>query len=434
MSHKIILDTLKKAMLEEQLDFGLIDTSRFSNMIAIQYVTPAKKIYIGEFSDDEFFSAKNKKYLAWWTINPFERERGYLTTKSFDEFLSIVIEKWIACIKFLTSPEYEKQRATNTKVFGHRPGKKINLKRPDKGSSLLAMLQDFVVIDIETTGLDPNFDEIIEIAALKIRNGETIDTFQTLIKPDHEISDFITMYTGISNEMVLDAPKLISILPKFIEFTKADTLVGHNINFDINFLYDMMKKYFNVSLDNNFVDTMRLGRRVLQGVKNFKLETLAEHFKIDVTTSHRALNDCETTASVYFAMCDYIKKSKLDLDNLPKQQKKFEKNTKKITDIKPQFDDLDESHQLYGKSMVFTGALASLTREEAMQMAVNVGALAKGSVSKVTNFLVLGNLDYTKYQIKDDKSSKQKKAEDLILKGYDLKIISETVFLDMISE
>lgn len=113
-----------------------------------------------------------------------------------------------------------------------------NDKRPLKGNSLLDFPNDYVVLDIETTGLDPDYDDIIEISAMKCVADEPIDAFSTLIKAPFGVSDFITDFTGITNEMLADAPAISDIFPQFLEFLSDNIIIGHNVNFDVNFLYD----------------------------------------------------------------------------------------------------------------------------------------------------------------------------------------------------
>lgn len=115
-----------------------------------------------------------------------------------------------------------------------------------KGKSLIEIPNKYIAFDIETTGLDPMYDEIIEIGAIKIEDGKEIETFSTLIKPEYEIDEFITELTGITNEMVMDAPKINEVLPKFMDFIKDSIILGYNVNFDINFIYDNL-----INEDNN---------------------------------------------------------------------------------------------------------------------------------------------------------------------------------------
>ena len=120
-----------------------------------------------------------------------------------------------------------------------------------KGKSLIEIPNKYIAFDIETTGLDSMYDEIIEIGAIKIEDGKEIETFSTLIKPEYEIDEFITELTGITNEMVMDAPKINEVLPKFMDFIKDSVILGHNVNFDINFIYDKLKVRLTAKFDNN---------------------------------------------------------------------------------------------------------------------------------------------------------------------------------------
>ena len=112
------------------------------------------------------------------------------------------------------------------------------MNRIYKGDSLTCFVKDYVVFDIETTGLDSVHNEIIEIGAIKVVENEIVDTFQSFIKPKYRISSFITNLTGISNDMVKDALDVREVLMLFKEFVGDDILIGHNVNFDINFVYD----------------------------------------------------------------------------------------------------------------------------------------------------------------------------------------------------
>ena len=103
-----------------------------------------------------------------------------------------------------------------------------------KGKSLLNLPKDYCVVDLETTGLDSEYDEILELAAIRVRNNQVVDTYSQLVKPEEEIDEFIQRLTGITNEMIANAENIEITLPKFLAFVGDDILVGHNVNFDIN--------------------------------------------------------------------------------------------------------------------------------------------------------------------------------------------------------
>ena len=110
-------------------------------------------------------------------------------------------------------------------------------RRPEKGLSLIELPSDYVLLDLETTGLNPAGDSIIEIGAIKVKEYDIVDTFEAFVKPPHPISYFITDLTGITNEMVKDAGSIETVLPEFLRFVGSSLVMGHNVNFDINFLY-----------------------------------------------------------------------------------------------------------------------------------------------------------------------------------------------------
>lgn len=299
--------------------------------------------------------------------------------------------------------------------------------RAYKGNSLIDFPNDFIVLDLETTGLDSNYDEIIEFAAIKIQNGEISDTFETLIKPNQVISEFITNLTGISNKMVSNAPHLPDVLPQIYDFIGNDIIIGHNVNFDINFLYDDFDFFLKKPLSNNFIDTMRLSRKAFPNLPHHRLIDIAEHFSISPNGYHRALSDCQTTYDCFVKIKEYVSEH-IGIDEFIKS---FEKRSKNLHLLTSESTSFDETHPLYGKTCVFTGKLERMERTKAAQLVINAGGKCDNEVTKNTNFLILGNNDYCS-SIKDGKSNKQKKAEEYKLKGLDIEIISENIFYDML--
>ena len=296
----------------------------------------------------------------------------------------------------------------------------------EKGKSIIDFPNEYIVIDIETTGLDPTYDDIIEIAAVKVQNDVIIDTFQSLIHIDYELDDFITKLTGITNEMLSNAPKLKFVLNKFYDFIGDSILLGHNINFDINFLYDSLLNNLNIKLKNDFIDTLRIARKHLKELKHHRLEDICCYYNIPTNNMHRSLIDCKNTLECYLN----FKKSINDINEFKKLFKS--RNIVKSKNIVVTDFKTDEDSIFYNKIVVFTGTLEKMQRKDAMQIIANIGGINADSVTSKTNFLILGNYDYCS-TIKDGKSSKHKKAEELKLKGNDIEIISENVFYELIS-
>lgn len=176
------------------------------------------------------------------------------------------------------------------------------MERAHKGQSLFEFPSDYTVIDIETNGLITGRCEIIEVSALKVRNELIVDGFSTLIKPTQSIGWFITRLTGITNEMVQNAPDIVSVMEDFYRFIGADILIGHNVNFDINFLYDNLYLHNGLILDNPFVDTLRLARKILPFLPNHKQTTVAQYYGITTDGAHRALRDCDICNECYLSI------------------------------------------------------------------------------------------------------------------------------------
>lgn len=131
----------------------------------------------------------------------------------------------------------------------------------------------YVVIDLETTGLNPQYDFITEFGAVLVENSEIVDTFEQLVKPKKRIPEEVEDLTGITNEMVSDAPSINIVLPKFLKFIGNDILVGHNIDFDSQFISAACQR-FNLLYKNKVCDTLELSQQVFPKLENHKLSTL----------------------------------------------------------------------------------------------------------------------------------------------------------------
>ena len=157
---------------------------------------------------------------------------------------------------------------------------------------------DYTVVDIETNGIG-DACEIIEVSALKCRGDVAADSFSSLIKPSEPIGWFITNLTGITDEMVADAPEAKCVLADFYDFLGDDIIIGHNVHFDVNMLYDKLWLHNGLILGNSFVDTIRLARKALPRLVNHKLSTVAEYYGVSTVGAHRALRDCEICNECY---------------------------------------------------------------------------------------------------------------------------------------
>lgn len=170
---------------------------------------------------------------------------------------------------------------------------------------------EFTVVDIETTGLDPFKDKITEIAAYKIKDSAIIDSFTTLVNPEVEISEEISNITGITNDMVKDAPTIKPALKSFVEFCDGSVIVAHNARFDISFLKSASKEC-NVDFAPTYIDTLTIAKTLLPECRRYKLTTICEELKIEHTSQHRAFGDAKATAEMFLAFCEKLKAMHVD--------------------------------------------------------------------------------------------------------------------------
>lgn len=169
-----------------------------------------------------------------------------------------------------------------------------------KGKQLRRYVKDYVLFDLETTGISCNYDEIIEISAVKVRDGKVIDEFSTLVNPLMPIPRAASRVNNITDDMVAFAPTFEEVLPMFIEFVGDDVLVGHNIKtFDMKFIYRDCEKYFSQTITNDYVDTLQVAKVCFPKWKHRRLSDLAEHYNISTVGAHRALQDCRMNQQVF---------------------------------------------------------------------------------------------------------------------------------------
>lgn len=194
---------------------------------------------------------------------------------------------------------------------------------------------EFVVIDIETSHFHPNKGAmIIELAAVKIKDGKIIDKRTQLIDPERKITEKITEVTGITNDMLVGKPKFRQVLPSFYDFLGNATVVAHNASFDWNrFLLHFLRKV-GIYPKNDVVDTLALSKKYIDSKDGYSLGTLCEKININLTGAHRALNDAMATAELFL----YIKENYIDSsdsiqitleDNIKKPEAKSQ-NVRKV--------------------------------------------------------------------------------------------------------
>ena len=169
----------------------------------------------------------------------------------------------------------------------------------------------YVVFDIETTGLSKEKEMITEIGAVKVADGKIIDRFSTFVNPQRPISAEITKLTGITDDMVKDAPTIENVLPEFLKFCEDTVLVAHNASFDTGFIRIAAERAGLGELHHTIVDTLELARALLPELNKHKLDIVCEHLGVTLNGHHRAVNDAEATAEVFIKFLDMLAEKKI---------------------------------------------------------------------------------------------------------------------------
>ncbi len=190
-------------------------------------------------------------------------------------------------------------------IYGCQMNMVDDLKKIVKHSSNEELSDSFVVFDLETTGFYARKDKITEIGAVKIVNGQEVDTFSTFVNPTIPIPEEVTKVTNITNAMVSGAPVIEDIFPDFLDFVGDSVLVAHNSDFDMSFIYKVAKD-MHLAVNNTVLDTLELARVFYTDMKNYQLKTLAKYFNVPLNNAHRAVNDAAATAKVFIKMIEKL--------------------------------------------------------------------------------------------------------------------------------
>lgn len=168
------------------------------------------------------------------------------------------------------------------------------------GNKLNIYVPDYVVFDLETTGINCHTDQVVEISALKVIGGNVVDEFSTLVNPGMHIPSGASYMNGITDNMVKNCPCFQDVLRDFLAFAEDSVLVGHNIHtFDMKFICRDAETYFGKMVGNDYIDTFILAKNVIKGLGSYSLSNLADRFGIDTAGAHRALVDCHMNQQLF---------------------------------------------------------------------------------------------------------------------------------------
>lgn len=180
------------------------------------------------------------------------------------------------------------------------------LKEAPRGAELFNA-PSYCAVDIETTGLSPKNDAIIEIAAVRVCGGQLAGSFSSLINPGVSISEEITKINGITNSMVEDAPAIDDVLPKFLDFLSDSVFVAHNSPFDLSFINEALMRRYYQKMVNPIICTLKLSKMIYPNFESHSLGSVTKKLKITMDNHHRALSDAEACAKILISLLKIIK-------------------------------------------------------------------------------------------------------------------------------
>lgn len=300
------------------------------------------------------------------------------------------------------------------------PGAQDKLRH--KGAERPEFLDNYTLIDIETTGLSPYRDRVTELGGIKVRNGEIVDQYSHLVayEKSNKVPDFITKLNGITEEKIInEGVPVDEAAHDFRDFIDDDVIIGYNVNFDLNFVYDLAKKYKLPELSNDYVDVLRLARAYYPRERHNRLIDCMQRAGIAQVEQHRGLDDSIDTKKVY----DDFRKNFTD-DLLASAQSRV-KNLDLTADQLEAWQ-LGFRNPVNNKNISFSGHI-HMNENDAAKMIANMGGDYQDNVEATTNYLIMGDHDFFKRDNPD-----WNEAKNLNKNGAEIKRLSESFFLNML--
>ena len=306
---------------------------------------------------------------------------------------------------------------------------------------------NFIAIDFETANFKRQ--SVCSVGLAIVENFKVVKTVNKLIKPTPNYYERINMSIhGIRPEMTENVLAFDELWPEIKPYLENNHIVAHNASFDFSALRYVLDSYEIEYPRLNYYCSMQISKKIYPGLVNYQLPTVCKHLQIDNLNHHDATSDAVACANILIQICqqnqinsfdELTKKLKISSGELsPNSYYPFsckinrDAIPKQLFETLPEKHEYDEEHPFFGKRIVFTGALSKLGRNDAKKIVENIGGIVTpDTLSNKTNYLVVGTYDYNQFG-EGFKSSKLKKAEDLIASGKELEIISEIDFFKMV--
>lgn len=297
-------------------------------------------------------------------------------------------------------------------------------KLRQKGQEKTDFLSDYTLIDIETTGLSPFRDRVTELGGIKVRNGEIVDEYSHLVaySGSNKVPAFITKLNGITEEKIVNEGVAVDeAIHDFRNFIGDDVIIGYNVNFDLNFVYDLAKKYGEALLTNDYVDVLRLARAYYPKERHNRLIDCMQRAGIAQVEQHRGLDDSIDTKKVYD---DFRENFTPEL--LENAKNKIKNLNLTEGELNPW--ELGFRNPVNNKKVVLNGHI-HMDQDDAEKMINNMGGQAQDDLTAATNYLIMGDHDFF-----NRNNEALTKASELNKEGGQIKRLSESFFLSMLDD
>ena len=278
-------------VIKTYYSFNIIDKTGRINCVCFPNKADLNKMLI--LKDDDYIIVRGNVEEFNGRLNLKVNSLAFCTRVDEDNVEDIIIKK---------EPN-EKYKVVFPETYNEMIQSNLFEQSDNVGEYLLN--NDVVVFDIETTGLEASKCEIIEIGAIKLKQGKKFETFETFVRPKGNIPEEITALTGITNNMVINAPNIENVIADFYKFCYNCTIIAYNIDFDYKFI-NLFGKKSSYIFDNKQIDALYLARAFIPGLKNFKLSTVCKKLGISLENAHRAVHDAMATADVVIKLSSHI--------------------------------------------------------------------------------------------------------------------------------
>ena len=250
-----------------------------------------------------------------------------------------------------------------------------------KGKNLQKVPVNYTIIKVVTSGFLAASSKIIEIACIKYHNRKPVYVLHTLVNPECDISIEVTQDTGINNQMLSSAPLFEQIAGQIWEFLKGECLIGHNVNFDLNFIYDAFHELDGRHLNNDFIDTQKIAKADIKELDDFSLKSVAEYFNI-AGLQNQALGDCQIISEI---LNNLLRLSPQRMKTAKRKAIKYD-----LRSIKGDPSKADTLHPFYKRNIAFIGELTKLTIPQAAQSIADIGGKVTNTITKKTVYVICG--------------------------------------------